>query len=198
MAIYEGTLHSVRPGGYRLVAGLMGAALLLGTPFFASGPATARSPSTRVKGHGTSVVKSEYISLPDCRSIFMRALIARSVYESDESVNVLATVQNHGTATCTISGAVGSAHQYIGPCSAFSMTVANSRGVSIWPGPIAPSCPSMGAVELPPGQRIVATGTWPLTIGFSGFRPAPVGRYRIVIGNSITFGVRITAAPPGP
>jgi hypothetical protein len=198
MAIYGGILPFVRPGGYRLIAGLVGAALLLGIVFVASAPATARSPSTRVKGHGTSVVKSEYISLPDCRSIFMRVLIARSVYESGESVKVLATVQNHGTATCTISGAVGSAHQYIGPCGAISMTVANSRGVSIWPGPIAPSCPSMGAVDLSPGQQIVATGTWPLTIGFSGFRPAPVGRHRIVIGSSIAFGVRITAARPGP
>jgi hypothetical protein len=175
MAIYGGILPFVRPGGYRLIAGLVGAALLLGIVFVASAPAAARSPATGAKGHGAAVVKSGYISLPDCRSIFMRVLIARSVYESGESVKVLATVQNHGTATCTISGAVGSAHQYIGPCGAIS-----------------------GAVDLSPGQQIVATGTWPLTIGFSGFRPAPVGRYRIVIGSSIAFGVRITAARPGP
>lgn len=195
MANYEGIVSPARLCRHRRVAALIGLALLLGTLSVAPDATAAGGSSHGVKRHSDAVVKRGYISVAYCRSIFMRARIGQSVYKSGESVNVQAVVQNRGRAACMINGAVGSAHQYIGPCGAFSMTVANHRGVRIWPGPIAPSCPAMGAVPLAPAQQIVATGTWPLTIGFSGFRPAPAGTYRIVVGSSIVFGIRINATP---
>jgi hypothetical protein len=153
----------------------------------------SRAASAPPACHRSVVVKSGSVTLAKCPGIFMRATIVRSTYQPRQTVNVFALVENRSASQCVFGGAAGSSHQHVGPCGAFSLTVTNGQGVSIWPGPVAPSCPAIMAVSLPPGGRIVATGAWPLTIGFSGSSPAPPGKYRVVIGGSIAFFVKITS-----
>jgi hypothetical protein len=139
---------------------------------------TASSVSGARIRRRSEATKSGYVQLAKCPGIFMRASIGRSTYQRGQAVHVLAFAENRGTTDCVFGGAGGSEQQYIGPCGAFSMTVTNDRGVSIWPGRVVPSCPAITAVPMHPGQRIMATGTWPLTIGFTGFGPsAPAGEY---------------------
>jgi hypothetical protein len=155
--------------------------------------ATASSSASGAPVHRRSEVsRSGFVLLASCPRIFMRSSIEQTTYQPGQAVNVRAYVENRGTTDCVFRGAGAASQQYIGPCGAFSMTVANDRGVSIWPGPVAPSCPAIPAVSLKPGRRIIATGAWPLTIGFTGFGPpAPMGDYRLLIGGSIEFTVRI-------
>jgi hypothetical protein len=48
----------------------------------------------------------------------------------------------------------------------------------------------IGQKELPAGGRVIASGTWPLTIGFrEGSPAAPPGRYRLVVDTTISFTV---------
>ena len=74
------------------------------------------------------------------------------------------------------------------------MTVVDSRGVSVWPGPVAYSCPEMGAVDLRPGARIFASGTWPVSVAVPSIGAAPVGRYRLRLGP--TLGFTVVVLPP--
>jgi hypothetical protein len=118
----------------------------------------------------------------------MRASISGLQYSLSQPINVMAVIRNRGSRTCTYSGA-GSG-TYFGPCGPFPMDVFNKSGVNVWPGPIAPSCPMIGQKELPAGGQVVASGTWPQTIGFrEGSPAAPPGRYRLVVDETISFNL---------
>ena len=72
------------------------------------------------------------------------------------------------------------------------MSVLNSSGTSIWPGPVAYSCPLMIGARLAPGAEVVATGSWPkLIVTRAGSSQAPNGTYRLVIANTVTFPISL-------
>ena len=96
-------------------------------------------------------------------TVDLRVLLARTTYSSFQPVDVLAVARNEGNSVCTYSGA-GDGGQFIGPCGAFSMSVIDSSGTAIWPGPVAYSCPLMTATRLAPGAQTEATGSWPKLI----------------------------------
>lgn len=73
------------------------------------------------------------------------------------------------------------------------MSVVNSIGTSIWPGPVAYSCPLMIGTRLAPGAQVEATGSWPkLVVTRAGSSQAPNGTYRLVIANAVTFTIRLS------
>jgi hypothetical protein len=75
---------------------------------------------------------------------------------------------------------------------AFSMTVLNNHGSTVWPGPVAYSCPMIGPTRLAPGTQVIATGTWPKSVVTrSGSRAAPPGSYRVIIAGRIALSIRL-------
>jgi hypothetical protein len=146
--------------------------------------------------HGLRVViKQVQTPLGNCpfATVDLRVQIARSTYTSAQPVDILAVARNEGKVTCQYVG-TGRGAQYIGPCGAFGLNVLNESGTSIWPGPIAWSCPAMGATYLAPGAQVMASGSWPKqAVTTAGTAPAPNGTYRLVIGSSLEFGGAVTS-----
>lgn len=121
----------------------------------------------------------------------MRVAVARSTYVASQPVDVTAVIRNMGKTVCTYGG-TEHGNQHIGPCGAFPMTVLNSRGLSVWPGPIAYHCPMIGPTHLAPGARVIATGIWPkAVVTGGGTRNAPTGRYRLIIDRKITLTITL-------
>jgi hypothetical protein len=157
--------------------------------------ASAAAPQLEVSHakRSSSLVRQASISLGSCsaKDVVMRVAIARSTYVSSQPVDVIAVIRNMGKTFCTYGG-TEHGNQTIGPCGAFSMTVLNGRGLNIWPGPVAPSCPMIGPTRLAPGARVVASGTWPRSVVTrEGSSNAPPGRYRLIIEEKITLGFRL-------
>ena len=146
--------------------------------------------------HGLGVVvKQVQTPLGNCplATVDLRVQIARSNYASAQPVDIVAVARNEGKATCQYVG-TGRGAQYIGPCGAFGLNVLNESGTSIWPGPIAWSCPAMGATYLAPGAQVMASGSWPKqVVTRAGTAPAPNGTYRLVIGSSLEVGGAVTS-----
>jgi hypothetical protein len=138
------------------------------------------------------VTRSSHIQLGNCseKAVTMRVLISGLQYRLSQPVNVIGVIRNHGSRTCTYLETVAGARAYFAPCGSFPMEVFNASGVSVWPGPIQPSCPMISQKELPAGGHIIASGTWPQTIGFrEGSPAAPPGQYRLVIDKRISFTI---------
>ena len=151
----------------------------------------ARRGASNARG---PLVRNGHIALGTCpfAAVDLRVLLARTTYTSFQPVDVLAVARNEGSSACTYSG-TGHGGQFIGPCGAFSMSVIDSNGTSIWPGPVAYSCPLMIATRLAPGAQIRVTGSWPkLIVTHAGSSPAPSGTYQLVIANTVTLTIRLT------
>jgi hypothetical protein len=86
----------------------------------------------------------------------------------------------------------------LGPCGELPLTIDNARGIDVYPGSQAISCPVLLGPALVGHQTLTATGTWGQTQG--GGRPArvvalvPRGTYHLVIGNK----VRVPIDLPSP
>ena len=140
-------------------------------------------------GQGT-VVKRVQIPLGNCplATVDLRVHIARSSYASSQPVEAFALARNEGAVSCQYLG-TGHGNQFISPCGAFWLNVVDGSGTSIWPGPVAWSCPEMGATYLAPGAQVMASGSWPKqVVTRAGTAQAPNGTYRLVIGSSLEFG----------
>jgi hypothetical protein len=145
-----------------------------------------------VNRHG-SVVKGVLSTLGNCpfATVNLRVLIARTSYNPSQPVDVLGVARNEGPVSCTYAG-TERGDQFIGPCGALSMSVLDGSGTSVWPGPVAYSCPEMGPTHLGPGAQVIAIGSWPrLTVTRAGSSPAPSGTYRLVIANRLSFTITL-------
>ena len=139
------------------------------------------------------LTKKASIALGSCQAkdVVMRVTLPRLTYDQSQTVNVRAVVQNVGPVVCTYGG-TGHGDQYMGPCGTFPLSVVDSSGTNIWPGPVAYSCPLIGPTRLAPGQHVLVTGMWPKTVVTrSGSSSAPAGSYRLVIANTVTFTIKL-------
>jgi hypothetical protein len=136
------------------------------------------------------VIRSSRIRLDNCSGsdVTMRASIPLHQFPLSQPVTVTAVLRNRGNRTCTYNG--GGTRTSFGPCGSFPMDILNKSGVNVWPGPVSPSCPSLGQAKLRPGGHVVVTGIWPQTTGFNEASPAaPPGRYRLVVDTTISFTI---------
>ena len=165
----------------------------------ATGPAaTAARPAAIeigvIHSDGRPVLtKKAFVALGSCpaKDVVMRVTLPRLTYDQSQTVNVRAVVQNVGRVECTYGG-TGHGDQYMGPCGTFPLSVVDSSGTDIWPGPVAYSCPLIGPTRLAPGQHVLVTGMWPKTVVTrSGSSAAPVGSYRLVVANTVTFPIKL-------
>jgi hypothetical protein len=168
-------------------------ALALGSWSSLASATTQRIEGSHAK-RGSGLVKQTSIALGSCsaKDVVMRVVIDRSTYASSQPVDVIAVVRNISKTLCTYGGTGGSSNQYMGPCGALSMTVLNSRGLDIWPGPVAYHCPMIGPTHLAPGAQVIATGTWPkLAVTRRRTTTAPPGVYRLIIERRITLTISL-------
>jgi hypothetical protein len=168
---------------------------LVALPSAASAAPADQGAVTAPVSAAGGVVKSAHLTLGDCsaRNVVMRATMARRSFTASQPVTVTALVSNNGSRPCTFGGSTGP-HQVIGPCGSFSMDVFNGHGADIWPGPVAYSCPMIGASTLAPHATLTATGSWPKSsVTRTSNAPAPAGTYRLVIDRTISFSIRLTS-----
>jgi hypothetical protein len=140
-----------------------------------------------------ALVRSASIPFGNCpaKDVVMRVTIARFTYRASQPVNVVAVVRNASTHPCTYGGNVDRI-QIIGPCGALSLQVFDGAGVDIWPGPVAYSCPAIGAVALAAKGEVRASGSWPkLVVTRSATSAAPLGTYRLVIDRRVSFTITL-------
>ena len=124
----------------------------------ATGPAaTAARPAAIeigvIHSDGRPVLtKKAFVALGSCpaKDVVMRVTLPRLTYDQSQTVNVRAVVQNVGRVECTYGG-TGHGDQYMGPCGTFPLSVVDSSGTDIWPGPVAYSCPLIGPNPPCPG-----------------------------------------------
>jgi hypothetical protein len=174
----------------------LGGALAAGMALGSLAPiasATMHRTGARDAKRSPVLVTQASIPLGSCSAndVEMRVAVSRSPFAPSQSVDVIAVVRNIGRTVCTYGGD-GGGNQYIGPCGAFSMTVLNNHGSTVWPGPVAYSCPMIGPTRLAPGTQVIATGTWPKSVVTrSGSRAAPPGSYRVIIAGRIALAIRL-------
>jgi hypothetical protein len=139
------------------------------------------------------LTKTASVALGSCpaKDVVMRVSLSRLTYDQSQTVNVGAVVRNVGRVVCTYGG-TGRGDQNMGPCGTFSLSVVDSSGTNIWPGPIAYSCPMIGQTRLAPGMQVLVTGMWPkAVVTRSGSSSAPVGSYQLVVANTVTFTIKL-------
>ena len=139
------------------------------------------------------LTKRSSIALGSCPAtdVVVRVSLSRLTYDQFQTVNVGAVVRNVGRVVCTYGG-TGHGNQNMGPCGTFPLSVVNSSGTNIWPGPIAYSCPMMSQSRLAPGKHVLVTGIWPkAVVTRSGSSSAPVGSYQLVVANTVTFTIKL-------
>jgi hypothetical protein len=174
------------------LGGVLAAAMALGS-WAPIGSATMHRNGANDAKRSSVLVTQTSIPLGSCAAhdIEMRVAVSRSPFTPSQSVDVIAVVRNIGRTVCSYGGN-GGGNQYIGPCGAFSMTVLDSHGSTVWPGPVAYSCPMIGPTRLAPGTQVIATGTWPKSVVTrSGSRAAPPGSYRVIIAGRIALSIRL-------
>lgn len=144
-------------------------------------------------GSGEAHTKRASVALGLCpaKDVLMRVSLSRLTYDQSQTVKITAVVQNIGRVVCTYQWTV-LGDQNMGPCGTFPLSVLNSSGTRIWPGPIAYSCPMISSARLAPGKQVLVTGIWPKeVVTRTGSGPAPVGSYRLVVANTVTFTIKL-------
>ena len=137
----------------------------------ATGPwSTATSPAAMKIGviHSDSrpvVTKRACVALGTCpvKDVVMRVTLPRLTYDQSQTVKFAAVLQNVGRVVCTYDG-TGHGDQNMGPCGTFPLSVVDSSGANVWPGPVAYSCAMISQTRLAPGQHVLVTGTWPKAV----------------------------------
>lgn len=139
------------------------------------------------------LAKTASVALGSCpaKDVVMRVTLPRLTYDQSQTVKVSAVVQNVGRVVCTYDG-TDHGDQNMGPCGTFPLSVVDSSGANIWPGPIAYSCVMISQTHLAPGKHVLVTGIWPkVVVTSSGSSSAPVGSYQLVVANTVTFMIKL-------
>jgi hypothetical protein len=147
-------------------------------------------------GHPTSralVESGPVVVLDDscgAHALEARVTISRLEFSPAQPVTVHATVRNVGSSPCTVAGTPQGPTTAIGPCSSLSLEVENRHGTNLWPGNAAYGCPMLSVAHLPAGGHFSATGSWDQKTAV-GSRQVPPGRYRLIVGDSLSFTISI-------
>jgi hypothetical protein len=165
----------------------------------ATGPSsTAANPAAIKIGvihsdGGPVLIKRASVALGSCpaKDVVIRVTLPRLTYDQSQTVEVTALVQNVGRVVCTYDG-TGHGDQNMGPCGTLPLSVVDSSGENIWPGPIAYSCPMISQTHLAPRKHVLVIGTWPkAVVTRTGSSAAPIGSYQLVVANKVTFTIKL-------
>jgi hypothetical protein len=179
-----------------------GAILLLPAVQSAAGTTTLL-PSSRTITRTTRIA---YLNCPE-PDVVLTASVQRKPFTTGQLVTYKVSIRNRSQRPCgtpngitRLPNPVEPAAGLLGPCGELSVTIDDSRGVQVYPGRIAVSCPAILGPPLAPGQTITTTGTWDQTaaVGYQSgapLGPVPRGEYHLVIDGNVTLPVDL-AGPP--
>ena len=179
----------------------------------AAPPAAAADKATTTS---PAVTRSAHIAYEGCpaKDVVLSVSVGHDTYLTGQLVTYRVSLHNESGRRCTVPGdqasillpnanssspAGGQLGYLLGPCSSLPLTIDNSKGVQVFPGPEAVSCPNFLGPPLGAHATISTTGTWNQMVG-GGLRPArvptlaPPGRYRIMVGSKV--GVSVTFVGP--
>jgi len=162
--------------------------LVVALGLLAAPPAGASSGPAGSRG----LVKSGPVFLDGgcgAKSVVARVTIGTLEFAAAQPVTLHATVRNVSESQCAVVGRAGGPTTAMGPCNSLSLKVLNSRGVNIWPGSVPYMCPLLLQLSFTAGAQFRAVGTWNQESA-SG-RRVPAGRYRVVVGNTLSFAITI-------
>jgi hypothetical protein len=165
---------------------------------------TARPASATVAARQGSAGRSESarFSFENCpaRTTILRATIAKRMFRYGEPVVMHIALSNVSAKPCGTPGPavpMGPLPLTAGPCAVISVQVNTSKGVDLFPGPVAIPCPAPFPLFLHAHQTLTTTDQWAQTASLtSGSRVhASPGNYRLIIGGRITFRISILDVP---
>lgn len=167
--------------------------LTLGVP----GRASAAAPSISRTAH------IAYASCP-ARQVVLTVTVPRRAFAPGQPVAYRVSLHNLSAQTC---GPAGSPTQdtnplttLLGPCGAVPLAIEDARGVDVYPGSEAISCPALLGPSLGAHRTLTARGTWDQTQG--GGRPArvatlvPRGTYHLVVAGRVRVPISLSSPMP--
>jgi hypothetical protein len=191
------------------------------TPALAATTATATATATADSTAATSptITRSAHVAYEGCpaKDVVLSVSVNRHSFVTGQPVTYRVSLHNLSGLRCNVPGEQSPPQQpngndsslgggplgfLLGPCSPLPVTVDNAKGVDVFPGPEAISCPAILGPSLAAHATLSTTGTWDQMEG--GLRPAriatpaPVGRYRIVVAGKVTVPITIVRVPPSP
>jgi hypothetical protein len=119
-----------------------------------------------------------------------RVTIPRLEFAPAQEVTVHATVRNVSAEACSFPASHGGPDT-MGPCGSVSMEIESTNGANVWPGTVPYMCPNMTSFSLPAGGHFAATGSWDQRTATDPHQ-APPGRYRLIVGGSLSFSITIS------
>jgi hypothetical protein len=172
--------------------------------------ATADSTTTT----SPTITRSAHVAYEGCpaKDVVLSVSVNRHTFVTGQPVTYRVSLHNLSGQRCNAPGEQSPPQQsqlgggplgfLLGPCSPLPVIIDNAKGVDVFPGPEAISCPAILGPSLAAHATISTTGTWDQMEG--GLRPAriatpaPVGRYRIVVAGKVTVPITIVRVPPSP
>jgi hypothetical protein len=203
----------------------LAALTVLPTATSPSAAATTTAAAAAAADHATTittsptVTRSAHIAYEGCpaKDVMLSVSVNRHTFVTGQPVSYRVRLHNLSGQRCNVPGAQsppqlpngndsslggGPLGFLLGPCSPLPVAVDNAKGVDVFPGPEAISCPAILGPSLASHATLSTTGTWDQMEG--GLRPAriatpaPVGRYRIVVGGKVSVPITIVGVPPSP
>jgi hypothetical protein len=194
-------------------------ATLAATPLPAAA-ATHATTTTTSTSAPSAVTRSAHIAYENCpaQDVVLSVSVPRHTYAIGQPVTYRVSLHNESGRRCSVPGSQASSLLpnasasslnvtqlgfLLGPCSPLPLTIENAKGVEVFPGPEAISCPAFQGPPLAAHTTISTTGTWDQMVG-GGLRPArvatpaPAGLYRIKVGSKVSVPITLVGVPPAP
>jgi hypothetical protein len=179
------------------------AALVLAESSAAAGAATQRAP--------TAPSRSAHVAYQGCaaKDVELTVTLSARTYGLGQNVRYMVRLHNRSATRCpgeeapavsVLPGPSGPGSLEFGRCGSLPMSIRNTHGAQVFPDTGAIACPMMIGQALAPHATLRFSGTWDRVEG--GLRPtriprpAPPGRYRLVIDGVVSLPFTLTNAPP--
>jgi len=163
--------------------------LTLGVP----GLASAAAPS---------ISRTAHIAYGRCpaRQVVLTVTVSRRAFATGQPVTYRVSLHNLSARTCGPAGSptqeTNSLTTLFGPCGALPLAIEDARGIDVYPGSEAISCPALLGPSLGAHRTLTAAGTWDQTQG--GGRPAraatpvPRGTYHLVVAGKVSVPISLS------
>jgi hypothetical protein len=188
------------------MAGMVVLGLGLGSLAPAGMSAAAGTAPQRV---ASPLSRSAHVAYQGCPSkdVVLTVTLSARTYGLGQNVHYMVRLHNLSATRC--AGAtpaapggplrVGPLSVALGPCGSLPLWITDSRRAPVFPNTGGVSCPLLLGPPLAPHATLRTAGTWDRVEG--GLRPAriprpaPPGRYQLVVGRGVSLPFTLTNAP---
>jgi hypothetical protein len=188
--------------------GRIGTPLALGATAIALGVLAPLTASASHPRHTKpQLTKSAHVAYENCspKTTILKASINKLSFGLTETVIVHTTLTNTSGVQCgyeaTEPPSVTQPRQLVvGPCGPIGLQVDNAKGVDVYPGPVAFSCPAEFPASLPAHGTVSGNGEWDheqykVYNGLeasSGVAPEQhTGHFTLIVDGKITFPITV-------